>query len=184
MGVGVGWDDGIQIGEEGNREVGKRQSKNRTMKSWVGVGMWVGGQRWTGPRDAVGMLTYRPDTACAKVQVQNESRTEGTRCGGHSPDFEPPHFQPVHFIWILFFHLFGFLPGHTHAGMQACFHSPAAPYPQQTYASLQPLTNKRTGSLWRWKNPWKDPSRIFQTSLHHRVSSPIFYLLPTNSSKL
>lgn len=36
------WDDGIQIGEEGNREVGKRQSKNRTMKSWVGVGMWVG----------------------------------------------------------------------------------------------------------------------------------------------
>ena len=86
-----------------DREVGQRQRRkkknNRTMKSWVGVGQWVGDQR-----DAVGMLTHLPDTACAKDQEQNESRMESACCGGQSPDSES-HFQPVHLIWILFFSL-------------------------------------------------------------------------------
>ena len=76
-----------------------KEKKNRTMKSWVGVGRWVGDQT-----DAVGMLTHLPDTACTKDQVQNESRMEGAYCGGQSPDSES-HFQPVHLIWILFFSL-------------------------------------------------------------------------------
>ena len=47
------------------------------MKSWVGVGRWVGDQR-----DAVGMLANLPDTAYAKDQVQNELRMEGACCVG------------------------------------------------------------------------------------------------------
>lgn len=86
-----------------NREVEQRQrekkKENRSMKSWVGVGRWVGDQR-----DAGGMLAHLPDTACAEDQVQNESRMDGTCCGGQSPDSES-HFQPVHLIWILFFSL-------------------------------------------------------------------------------
>lgn len=41
------------------------------MKSWVGGGQCVADQR-----DAVGMLTHLPDTACAKDQEQNESDGE------------------------------------------------------------------------------------------------------------
>lgn len=147
------------------------------MKSWVGVGRWVGDQR-----DAGGMLTHLPDTACAKDQVQNESRMEGACCGGQSPDSES-HFQPVHLICILFFSLVWFSTWPYPCRNANVLSQPSSPIASaDLHKSSNP--NKRTGSLWRWKNPWKDPSWIFQTSLHHKASSSIFYLLPTNSSKL